>query len=196
VGGDWYDVLPLPGGRVLVAVGDVAGHGIEAATGMVALRNALRGLALTGEPPARLLGWLNQVALSAPDQPTATGVCAVYHPDAPCLVWASAGHLPPVLLREGRAVLLEPNRNILLGALAESSYHETVTPLRAQDTLFLYTDGLIERRDTDLSGSLAALRDAVQLLGAAEVGEQADRLLARSTGDTEDDTSLVVVRIL
>ncbi|MGC0314852.1 SpoIIE family protein phosphatase [Kitasatospora acidiphila] len=196
VGGDWYDVLPLPGGRVMVAVGDVAGHGIEAATGMVALSNALRGLALTGQPPARLLGWLNEVALNTVGQPTATGVCAVYDPDPRCLVWASAGHLPPLLLRDGKAMVLKPTRNILLGALAESTYHEKVTPLQAQDTLFLYTDGLIERRDTDLGGSLAALRDAVQALGPADVAEQADRLLARSTGDTEDDTSLVVLRIL
>ncbi|MCC9307913.1 SpoIIE family protein phosphatase [Kitasatospora sp. RB6PN24] len=196
VGGDWYDVLPLPGGPVMMAVGDVAGHGIEAATGMVALRNALRGLALTGEPPARLLGWLNEVALNTSGQPTATGVCAVYDPARRSLVWASAGHLPPVLLRGGTAVMLEPTHNILLGALPESTYHETVTPLRAQDTLFLYTDGLIERRDTDLGGSLTELRDAVQALDPADVAEQADRLLARSTGDTEDDTSLVVIRIL
>ncbi|MFE9426337.1 GAF domain-containing SpoIIE family protein phosphatase [Kitasatospora sp. NPDC006697] len=195
VGGDWYDVLPLPEGRVMLAVGDVAGHGIDAANGMVALRNALRGLALTGQPPARLLGWLNEVALLTAGQPTATGVCAVYDPHRRQLLWASAGHLPPLLLRQGRAVLLDRAHNILLGAASGRRYQQTVTPLRAGDTLFLYTDGLIERRDTGLDSSLAALRDSVQGLPADGVAEQADQLLARSTGDTEDDASLVVIRI-
>ncbi|PYC87620.1 phosphatase [Streptomyces tateyamensis] len=196
VGGDWYDVLPLRDGRVMVAVGDVAGHGIEAATGMVALRNALRGLALTGQSPARLLRWLNELALIAPDRPTATGVCAVYRPDTRELTWCSAGHLPPLLLRGGRARLLEPVHNILLGALPDAEYHESTTQLAAGDTLILFTDGLIERRDDDLSKSLAALRRAAGRVAEAELEEQADRLLARNAGDTDDDSSLIALRIL
>ncbi|WP_327064936.1 SpoIIE family protein phosphatase [Kitasatospora sp. NBC_01302] len=195
VGGDWYDVLPLPGDRVMVAVGDLAGHGIEAATGMVALRNALRGLAVTGESPARLLHWLNELTLRTGGHLTATALCAIFEPGTRRLTWSSAGHLPPLLLREGRARLLESDRNVLLGAAADVAYRETSTTLRAQDTLVLYTDGLVERRGADLRQSLALLGRAAQDLAGNELGDLADRLLAQATGDTEDDTSLIALRI-
>ncbi|MFF0425359.1 PP2C family protein-serine/threonine phosphatase [Streptomyces sp. NPDC004520] len=195
VGGDWYDVLPLPSGRVLVSVGDIAGHGIDAATGMVALRGALRGLAFTGSTPGRLMEWLNEMALRTSGQPTATAVCGLYDPADHTLCWTNAGHPPMLLLREGRALFLKGAHNVLLGALAGASYDETVTRLRPGDALLLYTDGLIERRHAGLDESLAALRGAAQRLAAAGPEEQADRLMAEVSGDTDDDTSLVVVRV-
>ncbi|MCP3820674.1 SpoIIE family protein phosphatase [Streptomyces sp. A3M-1-3] len=195
VGGDWYDVLPLPSGRVLVAVGDIAGHGIDASTGMVALRNALRGLAFTGHSPGRLMTWLNEVTLHTHGRPTATAVCALYDPADRSLCWASAGHLPLLLLREGKAELLEPPRNILLGAVPSACYQETVTQLMPGDTLLLYTDGFIERRHTGLDESLAILRRAAERLGPGGMDEHADRLMGAVIGDTDDDTSLVVVRV-
>ncbi|MEU0395503.1 SpoIIE family protein phosphatase [Streptomyces sp. NPDC006208] len=195
VGGDWYDVLPLPGGKVLVAVGDIAGHGIDAATGMVALRNALRGLAFTGHSSARLMGWLNEVTLNAPGYLTATAVCALYEPEDRTLRWASAGHLPPLLLRGGRARLLEPPPDVLLGAQPGHAYRETVTRLVPGDTLLLYTDGLIERRHGGLDEGLDALRRTAEQLGHCDVDEQVDRLLSAATGDTDDDTSLIAVRV-
>ncbi|MFI2367834.1 SpoIIE family protein phosphatase [Streptomyces sp. NPDC018833] len=195
VGGDWYDILPLPGGQVLVAVGDVAGHGIDSATGMVALRNALRGLAFTGHPPGRLMGWLNEVTLHAPGHPTATAVCALYDPSDRVLRWASAGHLPLLLVREGRGRLLEPPHDILLGALPTSSYEERTTRLVPGDTLLLFTDGLIERRHDGLDKGLDALRLTAEELGPCSVQEQVDRLLGGATGDTDDDTSLIAIRL-
>ena len=95
VGGDWYDAVVLPSGLVLLCVGDVAGHGIEAATSMVVLRNALRGLAVTGAGPAQLLSWLNMVAHHLTGLVTATAVCGLYDPSRHTLRWARAGHLPP-----------------------------------------------------------------------------------------------------
>ncbi|MGW1882586.1 SpoIIE family protein phosphatase [Streptomyces sp. NPDC001970] len=195
VGGDWYDVLPLPNGRVLIAVGDIAGHGIDSVTGMVSLRNALRGLAFTGHSPARLMAWLNEVTLHTHGHPTATAVCALYDPVDRSLRWASAGHLPPLLLRDNRASFLEPPRNILLGAVPSADYAEVVTPLAPDDTLMLYTDGLVERRHTGLDESLASLRRAAERLGPGGLDERTDRLLTSVTGDTDDDTSLVVVRV-
>ncbi|MFF7713024.1 SpoIIE family protein phosphatase [Streptomyces sp. NPDC007988] len=195
VGGDWYDVLPLPDGRVLVATGDIAGHGIDSVTGMVALRNALRGLAFTGHTPGRLMSWLNEVTLQTHGHPTATAVCGLYDPSDRSLCWASAGHLPPVLLRKGAADLLEPPRNILLGAVPGAAYDETVTRLEPGDTLMLYTDGLVESRHTGIDEGLDTLRRAVERLDPAGLDEQADALLAAVTGDTDDDTSLVVVRV-
>ncbi|AWK12247.1 phosphatase [Streptomyces spongiicola] len=195
VGGDWYDVLPLPDGRVLVVTGDIAGHGIDSVTGMVALRNALRGLAFTGHRPGRLMAWLNEVTLHTHGGPTATAVCGLYDPADRSLCWASAGHLPPVLLRDGAAGLLEPPQNILLGAVPAVTYKETVTRLEPGDTLMLYTDGLVESRRTGIDQGLERLRRAVERLRPAGPDEQADALLTAVTGDTDDDTSLVVFRV-
>ncbi|PKV83691.1 SpoIIE family protein phosphatase [Streptomyces sp. TLI_146] len=195
VGGDWYDALPLPSGRVLLAVGDIAGHGIGAATGMVALRNALRGLAFSGHTPGRLMEWLNEVALRTSGGPTATAVCALYDPSDRSLRWSSAGHLPLLLLRDGRARLLEGPHDLLLGASPSVTYRETRTPLRRDDTLLLYTDGLIERRHDALDQGLDTLVGLAEQSSACEVEEQVDRLLEAATGDTDDDTSVVAIRV-
>jgi serine phosphatase RsbU (regulator of sigma subunit) len=195
VGGDWYDILPLPDGRVLMAVGDIAGHGIDSVTGMIALRNALRGLAFTGQSPGRLMGLLNEVTLHTAGHPTATALCAMYDPEDRVLRWASAGHLPILLLRGGRATLLEPPQDILLGAVHAPVYGEATTQLAPGDTLLLYTDGLIERRHDGLDEGLAALRQMAEQLPDREVEAQVDRLLSTATGDTDDDTSLIAVRI-
>ncbi|AEW99356.1 SpoIIE family protein phosphatase [Streptantibioticus cattleyicolor] len=194
VGGDWYDAVRLPDGRVLLAVGDVAGHGIGAVTGMVALRNALRGLAATGAGPARLLGWLNSVTHHLTERVTATAVCGVYHPGRQVLTWARAGHLPPLLVRDGVATALPRVPGLLLGAVPRTRYREHTLELRSGDTLLMYTDGLIERRDRSVDHSLR------QLLGAAQhprpgLADQLDHLLLHSKADTDDDTCLVGVRL-
>ncbi|MER6448159.1 SpoIIE family protein phosphatase [Streptomyces venezuelae] len=196
VGGDWYDVLPLPDDRVMLAVGDIAGHGVRAATTMVAVRNALRGLAFTGAPAGQLMGWLNGVASADPQHSTATAVCAHYEPREGVLRWSSAGHLPLILLREGRAVLLETPRDLLLGAVRAVEYTETVTPLRPGDLLVLYTDGLVERRHGSLDDGVERLRRAVEGAERPGLDEMADLLLSEVRGDTDDDTSLVLVRVL
>ncbi|MFD3530734.1 SpoIIE family protein phosphatase [Streptomyces sp. NPDC058664] len=196
VGGDWYDVLPLPSGKVLVAVGDIAGHGIDSVTGMVALRNAQRALAFTGQGPGQLLGWLNEVTLRTGGGSTATAVCALYDPGSGELVWSSAGHLPLLLLRDGRAALLDPPQDILLGAMVSARYQERRTALRPGDTLLLYTDGLVERRHDSLGSGLGRLVAAAEELAAVEDLEQlVDQLLGMVTGDTDDDTSVVAVRL-
>ncbi|MYR00261.1 SpoIIE family protein phosphatase, partial [Streptomyces sp. SID6139] len=120
VGGDWYDAVVLPSGLVLLCVGDVAGHGIEAATSMVVLRNALRGLAVTGAGPAQLLSWLNIVAHHLTGAVTATAVCGLYDGETRTLRWARAGHLPPVLVRDQEATPLPTLKGLLLGALPEA----------------------------------------------------------------------------
>ncbi|MEU3573845.1 SpoIIE family protein phosphatase [Kitasatospora sp. NPDC036755] len=201
VGGDWYDTLTLPSGDVLLCVGDVSGHGIEAATGMVALRNALRGLAATGAGPAQLLSWLNSVTHHLTDNVTATAVCGLYEPGTGRLRWARAGHPPPVLQRAGRATTLPQLGGILLGAVDQAEYEEGELPLEPGDTLVMYTDGLIERRDESLQASLTSLTALVEqahrvaATGEAGLQDQLDHLLRYSSADTDDDTCLVGVAV-
>ncbi|MEV7211834.1 SpoIIE family protein phosphatase [Kitasatospora cineracea] len=195
VGGDWYDTTLLPDRTALLVVGDMAGHGVEAATGMVALRNALRGLAYTGAGPGRLLGWLNQAAADLTGAATATAVCARYHPDTRTLHWARAGHLPPVLLRDGTARPLPMPHGILLGAADDPDYQEHRLAMRPGDILLLYTDGLVERRDRSVEEPLDHLTRTLAE-PAADLDALLDRALATSTADTDDDTCLIAVEVL
>nr|WP_215452503.1 SpoIIE family protein phosphatase [Streptomyces sp. ATCC 21386] len=194
VGGDWYDAVVLPSGLVLLCVGDVAGHGIEAATSMVVLRNALRGLAVTGAGPGQLLAWLNMVAHHLTGSVTATAVCGLYDPHRHTLRWARAGHLPPVLVRAAEATPLPLIKGLLLGALPEATYEEHELQLAVDDTLLMYTDGLIERRDRSVEESLAQLLTAARTVPPT-LDQQLDRLLTYSRSDTDDDTCLVGVRV-
>ncbi|MEV6839266.1 SpoIIE family protein phosphatase [Streptomyces sp. NPDC051133] len=194
VGGDWYDAVVLPSGVVLLCVGDVAGHGIEAATSMVVLRNALRGLAVTGAGPAQLLSWLNIVAHHLTGAVTATAVCGLYDGERRTLRWARAGHLPPVLVREGDASALPTLKGLLLGALPDAVYEETEVQLAAGDTLLMYTDGLIERRDRSVEESLSHLLETARCAPSV-LDQQLDRLLTYSRSDTDDDTCIVGIRV-
>ncbi len=193
VGGDWYDAVTLPTGEVLLVVGDVAGHSIRTVAGMVTLRNSLRGLAVTGAGPGRLLHWLNNVTYHLADNITATVICGLYRPAERALRWARAGHLPPVLVRDGSAQALPMPDGLLLGVEPDADYQETVHQLDPDDILLLFTDGLIERRGTGLDESLHALLQIAAEPGL-DVSRRADQLLAHTTPDTDDDTCLIVIR--
>jgi Stage II sporulation protein E (SpoIIE)/ANTAR domain len=207
VGGDWYDTLLLPDSKVLLVVGDVAGHGIDAVTGMVAARNSLRGLAITGAGPAGLLRMLNGVVCHLTSGVVGTVVCGRYDPDTRVLRWARAGHLPPVLVRGGSARELPLPGGVLLGMDPDADYEEATQLLESGDTVVLFTDGLIERRGESIEAVLdefvatvAASDAAAGPQGGRAGGEptaaaQADRILASMVSDTGDDACLVVVRL-
>src|SRR5499427_4351953 len=116
VGGDWYITAEMPGGHVLIAIGDVGGHGLTAAAGMARLRGALAGLAITGSPPQRLLGWLNDLVHHVDPEHTASVMAGYFDPRSRMLTWAQAGHPPPVLVRGEQARPLAAPAGILLGA--------------------------------------------------------------------------------
>ncbi|WP_443076686.1 SpoIIE family protein phosphatase [Streptomyces sp. TRM 70361] len=194
VGGDWYDAVVLPSRQVLLSVGDVAGHGIDAATGMVVLRNALRGLATTGAGPAQLMSWLNTVAHHLTENVTATAVCGLYDPGTRTLRWARAGHPPPVLVRGGRAAALPLVGGLLLGAVPDAEYEEERLELESGDVLLMYTDGLIERRDSSLEEALDRLLAIARKPGDT-LDQRLDRMLTYSNADTDDDTCIVGVRM-
>lgn len=194
VGGDWYDAVTLADGRVMLVIGDVSGHGIPAATGMVALRNMLRGLSTTGAGPARLLSWLNATAVQLAIGTTGTVLCGLYDPATRILRWARAGHLPPLLIRNGKAEFLPLPDGILLGAIPDAEYEEHETELRGDDTLVLYTDGLIERRSVLIDDSLERLAHSAGRIDG-DVERITEELLHHAATDGDDDTCLIVIRL-
>jgi serine phosphatase RsbU (regulator of sigma subunit) len=195
VAGDWYDALLLPGKDLLLVVGDITGHGIDAVTGMIAARNALRGLAATGAGPGELLRHLNYAACHLTEGIAGTVVCGRYHADTRVLRWARAGHLPPVLVRDGAAEMLPLPGGVLLGLDPDAAFEEAELQLRCGDTLLLFTDGLIERRADSISEALRELTAAAVPAGA-DAASHADRILSSAASDTGDDACLVAVRIL
>jgi serine phosphatase RsbU (regulator of sigma subunit) len=194
VGGDWYITAEMPGGHVLVAIGDVGGHGLAAAAGMARLRGALAGLAITGSPPQRLLGWLNDLVHHVDPEHTASVMAGYFDPPSRVLTWAQAGHPPPVLVRGSQARPLPTPAGILLGAGREG-YQATSVALAEGDLLLLYSDGLVERRDRPLEAGLATLTQAAAGIGDPEQVIRAV-LAALGSTDPEDDTCLVALQVL
>src|SRR5215831_12741113 len=194
VGGDWYITAEMPGGHVLIAIGDVAGHGLAAAAGMARLRGALAGLAITGSPPERLVGWLNDLVHHVDPEHTASVVAGYFDPLTRVLTWAQAGHPPPLLVRGSQARPLTAPSGILLGA-GHGGYQEASLFLESGDLLLLYSDGLIERRDRSLEEGLATL--TVAAAGISDPGRVIDAVLtALGSTDPEDDTCVVALRVL
>ncbi len=192
VGGDWYITAEMPGGHVLLAIGDVGGHGLAAAAGMARLRGALAGLAITGSPPERLVGWLNDLVHHVGPEHTASVVAGYFDPPTRVLTWAQAGHPPPVLVRGSQACALSQPAGILLGA-GRSGYEAASLALEPGDLLLLYSDGLIERRDRSLEQGLAALTAAAA--GISDPERVIAAVLDTMGSAAEDDTCLVALHV-
>jgi Stage II sporulation protein E (SpoIIE)/GAF domain len=198
VGGDWHDIVALPGGRAALIVGDAMGHGPEAAAVMVQLRTAAHTLAGLDLPPGQILRRLDQLAAGLA-APFATCIYAIIDPASSSCLICQAGHLPPALvLPSGETRMLELPPGLPLGLEAES-FEAIPVSLPAGATLALYTDGLVESRARPLDDGLAALRDVLcAALGAgagqplSEAGEAVTQAL-RLHG--EDDITLVLARI-
>jgi serine phosphatase RsbU (regulator of sigma subunit) len=194
VGGDWYITAEMPDGSVLVAIGDVGGHGLEAAAGMARLRGALAGLAITGASPDRLVGWLNDLVRHVAPEHTASVIAGYFDPGSRVLSWAQAGHPPPVLVRGSWARAVDSPDGILLGAV-RGSYELATLQLQPGDLLLLYSDGLIERRDRSIDEGLATLVRAARGITDPERVICA-ALDALGSTDPEDDTCLVALSVL
>ena len=196
VGGDWYDVLALPDGRVAVAVGDVVGRGLGAATTMGQLRSALAALALSGDSPAQVLDGLERFARQVEGARLATVAYGVLDPVGGTLAYACAGHPPPLVLRPGGGPeYLEAGRSPLLCALppgAAGPRAEATAALTPGSRLLLFSDGLVERRREPLDVGLDRLASY-----AAELGDApgwSDELLRRMlAGAGDDDVALLAV---
>ena len=159
VGGDWYDVIPLADGRVGLAMGDVVGRGIPAASLMGQLRNGLRAYAIEGHAPSAVLERLDRLVQSLSPGRMATLLYMVLEQDGRSGVFANAGHLPPLVVADGRKPrLLEGARGVPLGVLPYASFDEVGAQLEPGATLVLYTDGLVEERGISIELRLEDLQ--------------------------------------
>ncbi|MET7382211.1 SpoIIE family protein phosphatase [Streptomyces sp. NPDC005526] len=195
VGGDWYDVITLGGGRTALVIGDVMGRGVRAAAVMGQLRTAVRAYARLDLPPHEVLQLLDGLAAEIDANQIATCVYAVHDPNEGRLVYASAGHLP-ILVRDENGTVLradEPTGPPLgTGGWVHASGS---VPLGPGSTAVLYTDGLVERRDEDLDEGIAALERA--LAGATGTPQVVCDRLVRSAGvqaDHDDDVAVLVLQ--
>ncbi|MFI1169725.1 SpoIIE family protein phosphatase [Streptomyces sp. NPDC020801] len=195
VGGDWYDVITLGGGRTALVIGDVMGRGVRAAAVMGQLRTAVRAYARLDLPPHEVLQLLDGLATEIDANQIATCVYAVHDPNEGRLVYASAGHLPILVRDESGTVLRadEPTGPPLgTGGWMHSSGS---VPLGPGATAVLYTDGLVERRDEDLDEGIASLERA--LAGATGTPQVVCDRLVRSAGvqaDHDDDVAVLVLQ--
>ncbi len=199
VGGDWYDVIVLEGGRVAVAIGDVSGHGIRAAALMGQLRNALRAYAFEGYSPSVATSRLDSLVRQLETGWFATFAYAVVEPEADTVTVANAGHPAPVVVSpEGEARFLDKGRGSPLGtARGEDAFDETEHELPAGSLLFFYTDGLVERRGTPLLDSLENLRKVVEA-GPADPEALCEHVRSALLGDEppRDDVAFIAVRLI
>ncbi len=194
VGGDWYDVVELGGGRLALVVGDCVGHGLEAAAVMGQLRSAGRALLLDGCGPAAMLEGLDRFAATVEGAASTTVCCVVVDQAAATLTYALAGHPPPVIERAGRAILLDAvvGRPLAVGS---DDRREIRVGLTDVDTVVLYTDGLVERRDEPLSVGLARLAATVAAIGGMTLDEVADHLVRTMLPpDPFDDVAIAIHR--
>ena len=196
VGGDWFSAIELPDGDALFVVGDVAGHGVDAVATMAQLRFTAKGMVITGSSLTGALARLNTLLLHSRDSHgTATMVLARYSPAERRLVWAQAGHPPPLLLRGGRAHYLDRPGGILLGASTTPDFAEAECPLAPGDRVLLYTDGLVERPAEGLDQGLKRLSAAVLSHQTDEPGSLAPLLAAMLEGDRRDDVCVLDIRV-
>jgi anti-sigma regulatory factor (Ser/Thr protein kinase)/putative methionine-R-sulfoxide reductase with GAF domain len=168
VGGDWYDVFELPRGRLGIAIGDVVGHGIRAAALMGQLRTALHSYAIEDHGPARTLELVDRFVQAMPDYTMATAAYAVLDPETGALQVSSAGHLPPIVVGDGRARVVGVQPAAPLGSFPYGSCQEHELWLGTGETLVLYTDGLVERPGVPLTRSIGELRRTISDASSAE----------------------------
>ena len=195
VGGDWYDIVELPDGRIGIMVGDCVGHDLGAATVMGQLRSACRALLLQDASASQALTAMDRFASSVPEAECATVFCGILDPATGSLRYSSAAHPPGIVVHpDGNVVLLDGARSLPLAIRQDAGRTEADYVLPPRSTLLLYTDGLVERRRQPLTGGIAAAGAAVHEADEASLEELASQLMTRlaPAEGYEDDVAMVL----
>jgi hypothetical protein len=203
VGGDWFDAFPIAGGKVGLAIGDVIGHDLRAASAMAQVRAALRAYAVDGDPPGTVINRLDHLVDTFDLTQLVTVIYAVLDPVAAdgsrLMRYANAGHLPPLILApDGEVSTLAGGASVVIGAPITIEHAQAEHRLEPGTTLLLFTDGLVEVPGRPLHETLAELAVAVAGDGD-EIGVEAmcQRIVATAAGRTlRDDIALLAVRIM
>ncbi|MEV7674045.1 SpoIIE family protein phosphatase [Streptomyces sp. NPDC088752] len=197
VGGDWYDTVALPDGRIGIVVGDCVGRGLEAASVMGQLRSACRALLLQDAGPAQALMALDRFAAGVPGAMCTTAFCGILDPDTGRLTYSSAGHPPGILVQpDGTTRLLEDGRSLPLAVRPGTPRPEGECTISARSTLLLYTDGLVERRRRPLSAGIDQAGEALQDGRNTAVDDLATDVMSRlaPADGYDDDVALLLYR--
>lgn len=206
IGGDWYDAFVTPDGATTLVIGDVVGHDLNAAATMGQLRGLVRAIGYDSQQsPARLLERVDAAikGLDLGIHAVATTIVARIEQDGDersrgvrTVRWSSAGHLPPVLVRaDGSVDVLTVRNDLPLGLRPDAVRHDHTVELSADDTLVLYTDGLVERRGHSIRDDITALAEALRGTHRATLDDLVQTALARTLpSDNEDDVAMVALR--
>ncbi|MFF3094798.1 SpoIIE family protein phosphatase [Streptomyces cyaneofuscatus] len=197
VGGDWYDTVALPDGRIGIVVGDCVGRGLEAASVMGQLRSACRALLLQDAGPAQALMALDQFAAGVDGAMCTTVFCGVLDTRTGQLIYSSAGHPPGIVVRpDGTTKLLEDGRSLPLAVRPGRPRPEGSCTISARSTLLLYTDGLVERRRRPLSAGIDRAGEALQDGRDTAVDDLASAVMSSLApdGGYDDDVALLLYR--
>jgi GAF domain-containing protein/anti-sigma regulatory factor (Ser/Thr protein kinase) len=194
VGGDWYDIVDRPDGTVALAVGDIAGHGLQAAAAMGQVRSAWRALALSVTEPSTILASLDRFATGVDGAFFSTILTLLLDPSNGQLRYASAGHPPALVLEpDGSTRFLEGGRSVPLGLPFDLPRPQASERLSPGAVLVVYTDGLVERREEPLDRGLERLAAVASGVKGSALKEISDALLELVTEDRHDDVALLTI---
>ena len=198
MGGDWYLVVQLDAERIALGVGDVTGHGINAAAVMAELRFAMRAYAYTDPTPSEVLRRLNELHCASHEETLASALFGVLDLRTQRWVQASAGHCPPILVSADGAVTFEHSPHApMFGIDVDARYTDHRFDVPAGSVLVMYTDGLIERRSEPIDGGISRLANAVTTAATAEpdLSQLCDTVLAAMDNqDIDDDIVILAFR--
>ena len=187
VGGDFYDTVSLGDGRLALFVGDVMGRGVDAAAAMAQMRAAVRAYTAIDPTPANVLSKLDLMFAQYPTDQLVTLVYLLVDPARDEVVVSNAGHPPPVLLRADRSVEQLPLADGCPLGVVPQERQQTAFPFRSGDTVVAFTDGLIERRDEDISAGQDRVCRSLPMLASSDLSAALDKLVEVLRDPSRDD---------
>lgn len=193
IGGDWYDAIEMPDGRILFSIGDVMGHGEQAAVSMSRARQTLLTLAHFETKPSEILRKASLV-LYTQHQPMTSAMCGYFEPSTETIVYANAGHPPLIAYRKTRGVEMWANSGPPLGTFEDAIYSDHTLDARDGDMLVLYTDGMTEIH-RDITAGEVLLLESVRSAANVPPAERAEHIASSVFGAEQprDDAAVLVL---